>query len=323
VISGSSAQQSGIIDMWGPGAQISPLSSKINIVVVSTLIEGVTELEAHDSIRSAEFKIAHRLAEATRHIQPEDVEVFELSPLDDSLPRVVYILACLTEWHAPLSGVHYYGLPIRESLPTFLHPNELFDGAITTNVHQGGGNRETNWAWMTHPVVLDLMRRHGKELNFLGVILQRTRFEAQHGKQVTAACTSQMAKLLGADGAIITRINTSGSNFMDLMLTVQACERKGVKTVFLTPEWGGKEGTDLPLVFYVPEASTLISTGSFERDIKVPAPEKVIGASKGEVVQLFADPPIDPWEEITFPGWFCFTGGVDWLGHQDLTCMQY
>jgi len=104
---------------------------------------------------------------------------------------------------------------------------------------------------------------------------------------------SQMARLLRADGAILTRIVTSGANFIDVMLTVQACEKKGVKTVLLTPEWGGKDGADLPLVFYVPEATAMVSTGSFERDVKLGAPTKVIGA--GITITCGSTPKTNPF----------------------------
>jgi len=324
ILSGTAAQNAGIVDMWGPGAQLTPFGVTINIVLTFQLIDGVTELEAHAAIQLAEFRVAHRLAETTRYRTPESVEVFELSEVDPSLPRVVYILTCLTMWHEPHSSVAYYGLPIRESLPTFVHPNELLDGALTQDARRGGGLRPTTWGWTKLPVLLELYKEHGKQLNFLGVIVQRTRFETEFGKEVTAACTSQMARLLGADGAIFTRISTSGNNFMDVMLTVQACEKKGIKTVFLTPEWGGKDGTELPLVFYVPEATAMVSTGSFERDITLPAPAKVIGVGSIDLVQVFAgDKPFSPWNEFTSPTSFWFTGGVDWFGHLNLTCTQY
>jgi hypothetical protein len=132
-----------------------------------------------------------------------------------------------------------------------------------------------------------------------------------------------MAKLLGADGAVITRIVTSGNNFMDLMLTVQALEQKGIKTVFLTPEWGGKNGTELPLAFYVPEATAMVSTGSFERDIIIPKPDKVIGTGDIQLVNVFLeDKPFSPYSEITLPSSFLVTGGVDWFGQLNLTCEE-
>jgi len=40
---------------------------------------------------------------------------------------------------------------------------------------RGEGNRDTTWIWMNPEVVFELYREHGKTLNFLGVIVQRTR----------------------------------------------------------------------------------------------------------------------------------------------------
>ncbi len=324
ILSGTSAQSSGIVDMWGPVAEVTPFGSTINIVPVLTLVDGVTELEAHATIQSAELKVAQRLAETTRDITLEDVEAFELFQVDPSLPRVVYILSFMTWWHTPHSQVAYYGLSIRESMPFFIHPNELFDGAVTTDTRQGHGRKATTWHWMNQPVVHRLFREHGKRLNFLGVVLQRTRFEAELGKKVSAACVSQMAELLGADGAIITRTTGSGANFEDVMMTLQACERKGIKTVLLGPEWGSSDGTELPLVVYVPEATAIISTGSHESEIKVSAPTKVIGVGEGELVSPEqSDKPISPWEGLTWNSYYHVTGGPDWFGAMKIAAKEY
>jgi len=323
ILSGTAAQDSSIVDMWGPAAQVTPFSTTINIVLILNLADSVTELDTHAAIQLAECRVAQRLAETTVDTTPENVEVFELSKADPSLPRVVYIVSFLTNWHAPHSGIAYYGLPIRESLPTFIHPNEFLDGALTADTRKGSSSYTHTWGWLNQPVVLRLLREHGKRLNFLGVIVQRTRFEAEHGKQVTAAGTAQMAKLLGADGVIITRTVPSGANFVDVMLTVQACERKGMKTVLLTPEWGGKDGTELPFVFYVPEATAMVSTGSTDHEFKLPAPAKVIGVGEGELVQLnLGDQPFSPWAELTIddPG---ITGACDWWGYGKYTRVGY
>ncbi len=323
ILSGTAAQTSSLLDMWGPAAEVSPFGSTINIVLMFRLIDGVTELEAHAAIQWAEFRVAHRLAEATIDRNPEHVESFELVEVAPSLPRVVYIDSFLTNWHAPHSLVAYYGLPIRESLPTFVHPNEFLDGALTADARIGSAEYTYTWGWMNPPVVFRLLREHGKRLNFLGVILQRTRFEAEHGKRVTAECTAQMARLLKADGAVITRTVPSGANFVDVMLTVQACERKGVNTVLLTPEWGGKDGTELPLVFYVPEATAMVSAGSTDREFKLPAPAKVIGVGEGGLVQLYSgDRPFSPWGELTVDG-HGPTGACDWWGEGYHTRIGY
>lgn len=324
IVEGTAAGRTAIVDMWGPAAELTPFGSTINIVLMLELRSGVTELEAHAAIQSAELRVAQRLAETTRERSADDLEVFELFDTDPSLPRVVYILGCRTAWHEPHSGVAFYGLPIRESLPTLAHPNEFLDGAATSDARRGGkGTFPCTWVWMNHPVVLRLLREHGKRLNFLGVILQRTRFESDFGKQVTAACASQMARLLKADGAVITRIGPSGNNFIDVMLTVQACERKGVKTALLTPEWGGREGTELPLVFYAPEANAMVTTGSLDRTVSFPAPSKVIGVGDTQLVELTAgDPPISPWSSFVGEKGY-LQDGFDWWGGTKNTCRVY
>ena len=272
----------------------------------------------------AGFRIANRLAETTRGKHPENTEVFELSKVDPSLPRVIYILSSSTQWLAPHTGVAYYGLPIRESLPTLMHPTELFDGALTTDARRGSVIFPQTWPFMNQPIILQLFREHGKRLNFLGVILERLNFPTEHGKYIAATATAKMAQLLGAENAIITW-HCFGNPFVDTMLTVQACARRGIKTVLVTPEHGGIDGKELPLVFSVPEAVAMVSTGGTDRHIKLPAPKKVIGAARGQMVRLFPDnPPFDPWKEHeTEDGWHEILGGVDWFGGMNITCEEY
>jgi glycine reductase len=322
ILNGTARGKAGLVDMWGSGSLRTPYGSKINIVLILKLIDGVTELQAHTAFQLAEFKVARRLAEATREQTPESLEVFDTSQLDPGLPRIVYLQGCNISWHHPCD-LAYYGLTIRESLPTLVHPTEFIDGAVTTDGRRGSGTHTQTWEWMNAPVIFELLREHGKRLNFIGVILQRTRWEMELGKQVAAESASQIARLLGADGAVITRQFPSGNNFIDSMLTVQACELKGIKTVFLTPEWGGKDGTELPLIFYVPEATAMISTGSTDRGVNLQAPTRVIGVEDGQPVSLAPDdPPISPLNELTLQE-HQITGGIDWWGFQGLSCKQY
>ncbi len=324
VSAGTGAGNTGLVDMSGPGAVLTPFGSTVNIVLTTKLVGGLTELEAHNVIQLAQFRVAHRLAETSRDVSAENVEVLELFEVDPSLPRIVYILGCYSEWHIPHPSVAYYGYPIRESLPTFVHPNELMDGALTTDARKGDGSRPTTWQWMSHPVVLALLREHGKRLNFLGIILQRTRFETEFGKKMTAACTSQMARLLRANGAIITRMSPSGNNLMDIMLTVQSCERKGVNTVFLTPEVCDSDGTGLPLQFYVQEANAMVSASNLNAEVRLPAMAKVIGCGEGRfVIPRPGAKPISPWSEITLERRTNIADGIDWFGGMHFACVGY
>ena len=54
----------------------------------------------------------------------------------------------------------------------------------------------------------------------------------------------------------------SGNAFVEVMLTIRACERRGIKTVLVTYEYGGKDGVDSPLLYYVPEADAVVRRGA-------------------------------------------------------------
>ncbi len=323
VSSGSGGKNTAILDMWGPGAQMTPFGSIINVTLIFKLVDGVSEWEAHCAIQTAECRVAQRLAQTTINQKASKSEIFDTSQITPSLPKIVYIAGCLSEWHNPHSGTGIYGLPIRESMPFLLHPNEFLDGAMTVDARRGHGQRITTWFWMNHPIILGLLREHGKRLNFIGVIAQRTRFESEFGKHVTANVTSQMARLLGADGAVVTRMSESGANLIDVVLTIQACEKKGIKTVFVTPEYGGPDGTEPPLVFCTPEASAIVSTGATQRGFVLPAPSKVIGLDHGMVSLYPGDPPFSPWDELVREQKRDIYGGPDWTGIMDYTNKDY
>jgi glycine reductase len=204
-------------------------------------------------------------------------------------PRVALIQGCITQAEQPHSGIGYYGLPIRESLPTAIHPNELLDGAVTPNTTRGIGYYPTTWDWQNHPLVLTLYREQAAgRLGFAGVILERISYETHQAKEVVAHNAAQLARSLGADAALITWTG-SGNAFVEVMLTIRACERLGIKTVLVTYEYGGKDGVDSPLLFYAAEADAVVSTGSRDRWIELPEPARVVG-------------PYDAIRVLSYPG---------------------
>ena len=322
--SGDGVQRSAILDMWGPGAEASRFSFLVNLVLILRLAKGLSELEAHTVIQRAECEVAKRLAEATLGLKPKKkVEVYDLSKEKRELPRVVLIQGCMTESHNPHSGVSYYGMPIRDSLATVVHPNELLDGAVSVNTTRGIGYFPTTWDWQNHPLVLGLYREHRKRLNFAGVILERIRFETHHGKEVIAQNTAQMAATLRASAAFVSWLG-SGNCFVDVMLTVRACEKRGIKTVLVTYEYGGKDGIDFPLLFYIPEANAVVSTGSRDRWLELPAPERVVGPYEHIQILSYPGAPVaSARNSLSLDARDMVIGGVDNWGRQSWTCRAY
>src|SRR5688500_18018144 len=130
--------------------------------------------------------------------------------------------------------------------------------------------------WENHPLLLDMYRAHRCQVNFLGVILERIRYDTFHGKEVIAHNTAQLATQLGAEAALLSWLG-SGNAFVDVMLTLRACEQRGIKTNLVTYEYGGKDGVDSPLLFYTGEADAITSTGSRDRWIDLPEAERIVG----------------------------------------------
>jgi len=320
---GLGVQRSAILDMWGPGAEASRFSSLIILVLTLRLIKGLSEIEAHTAIQRAECEVAKKLAEATIGLKPERVESYELSQQRQDLPRVVLIQGCLTDSHQAHSGVSYYGMPIRDSLATFIHPNELLDGAVAVNATRGVGYFPTTWDWQNHPLVRSLCRKHRQQLNYVGVILERIGFDTYQGKEVIAQNTAQLAATLGADAALVTWIG-SGNAFIDLMLTIRACEQRGIKTVLITYEYGGKDGVDSPLLYYVPEANAVVSTGSRDRWIELPPAERVVGPYEEIQMLTYPGAPRVPARGcLSLDARDMVIGGVDNWGMQSWTCRAY
>jgi glycine reductase len=321
---GTTVQRSAILDMCGPGAEVSRFSKYFHLVLSLRLAPGLGELDAHSAIQLAEYKIAERLAQVTEGLSPGKVSIYDLGESNPDLPTVMLVQGCITDPQHVHSGVGYYGLSLRNSMATYVHPNELFDGAVTVDTTRSGrGYYPSTWDWQNHPLVLELYGAHGKSINFGGVILQRIRFETHHGKEVGAQNAARLAQAMGADGALITWIG-GGNAFVDVMLTVRACERSGIKTSLVTYENGGKEGKDSPVLFYVAEADAVVSTGSLDKTLDLPAMDRVIGPY--DEIKIFPFPgaaPVPAKGALSLEARDVLMGGVDLWGEGNFRCEEF
>jgi glycine reductase len=167
-------------------------------------------------------------------------------------------------------GTAIYGVT-RLSAPWVLSPAEMIDGAVSQRV---------SWHFTNNPIVRQLLDRHGKELNFLACIIQRTNWGGQREMQLSANRSAQVASLLGAQGAIVTT-NIRGRRFVDTVLGITAYEESGIKTVLITEEEDDEDGSAPPLLVYTPEMQAIVSTGAGAAGPFHPV-ERVIGARDGD-----------------------------------------
>ncbi len=261
------------LDMFGPGGEATPFGSLHNLCMTITPRDGVHVEDQNQAIHGATLKVSDAIAETTRDLEPASVEVSDLSGDYPGLPRVAYVMSLRSPEHYSNSQyAHWtaiYGIT-RLTPPWLLNPNELFDGAVSGRA---------SWEIVNNPVAWGLSQRHGKDINFVGCIIIRTRWSAQSEKFLTAQQVASLCRTLRADGAVVGW-DSGGNDFMEVIRTIEACEKAGVKTVFLTMEESPLSGGP-PLLEPLPEADAVVSTGfqgaAGGRVAELAAPERVIG----------------------------------------------
>jgi glycine reductase complex component B subunit alpha and beta len=273
------------LDMSGPYGAMYPYASLLNLCLVVEADAALGEETKNYAVHQAALTVCDHLGAAVRGLEPPEREVFELSPVDPALPGVVYIW-CV---HSPqaMSGsptafcTATYGLT-QLTPPWLLHPNEILDGALTGPYRTAFA---MSWTVANNPLFLDLYRRHGRDWRFLGVIVLRTEWTTQTEKQLMANQTAKLAQLIGAQGAVVTW-DAGGNEFIEVVRTIQACERLGIRTVFLTSEDDATDGAPTMLE-PLPEADAIVSTSFFKNATlgvpETPAVERVIGLARKAV----------------------------------------
>jgi sarcosine reductase len=279
------------IDMSGPGAGDPPGTtipySGLRLLVLTLEVDGAGGHEAHDEAkRGATFRLADRIARTVAAATPPSVETLDLSVRDPSLPGAVFVANLRSSEHhvGPRSGIGtaVYGIT-RLSAPWLLGPTEILDGAVT---------RKTTWYQSNNPVVLEMCRRHGRDLNFLGAIVQRTNWTSLPEKQLAARRVGELAAMLGARGAIVT-VDIRGNRFIEAMYGLQACEQRDVRAVLLTVEEPSEGGQAPPLIFSTPEVQAVASCGDASVPGPFPAVERVLGAF-ARTAAMAAERPGEP-----------------------------
>ncbi len=130
----------------------------------------------------------------------------------------------------------FYGNAVPDILPIVVQPTEILDGAIA---HCGGFRCVTTYEIQNHPVILELMRRHGKELNFAGVLVTVTSVEAKHRSLVSKMAANILKETLRADGLIVTK-GVGGASTLCVGAIASEAEKLGIKSVPIIQILNGK-----------------------------------------------------------------------------------
>ncbi len=274
----------GLIDMYGEGQKYTIYGELINICIVANTDE---EFERHEqqkknhAIRWASHLFAEYLAKTVLDKHADDVEEYKFEPVRgrseeiEKLPSVVLVMQPQSQMEEMGYNDLIYGWDLNHFVPTFVNPNEILDGAIISGSFMPASSKWSTYDMQNFPTIKELYKEHGKTINFLGVILSNLNVSLEQ-KERSAIFVANLAKALGADGAIVTE-EGYGNPDTDYIRCIVALEDVGVKVVGISNECTGRDGASQPLVVLDEKANALVSTGNVSELIKLPAAEKVIG----------------------------------------------
>ena len=271
--------QEGIIDMTGPGAEYTPFSKLNNLVIIAEPAEGIKQHEHEKAVRFIGFKAAKYLGELARNLQPEETKVYETKPLLEqiaeypNLPKVGYVYMLQTQ--GLLHDTYVYGVDAKQIVPTILSPTEIMDGAIVSGNCVSACDKNPTYVHLNNGVIEELYEKHGKEINFLGVIITNENVYLAD-KERSSNWTAKFTKYLGLDAAIVSQ-EGFGNPDTDLIMNCKKIETEGVKTVIVTDEYAGQNGASQSLADADPKADAVVTGGNANQLITLPKLDKVIG----------------------------------------------
>ncbi len=271
--------QEGIIDMTGEGAKYTPFSETNNLVLVCHCNDHVKAQDHEKSVRLAGIKVANFLGELSKGLEPDQVSVYETLPLLQNilkypdLPKVAYVQ--MLQSQGLLHDTYVYGVDAKNIIPTILYPTELMDGAIISGNCVSACDKNTTYHHQNNCVVHDLYKKHGVEINFVGVIITNENVYLAD-KERSSDWTAKLAEFLGVDGVIISQ-EGFGNPDTDLIMNCKKIEDKGIDTVIITDEYAGRDGASQPLADADEKANAVITGGNANEIIILKPMKKVIG----------------------------------------------
>ncbi|MFN2389959.1 MAG: glycine/sarcosine/betaine reductase component B subunit [Actinomycetota bacterium] len=305
--------QEGLVDMTGPGQQLSFLGATHNLVVGFAPAEDAPWEEVDRALRRGALRLAAHLAEAALDHEPDAVE--DLSGVGDAtgpeLPRVAAVTNLQTQ--GTFKDVFVYGESFGSDAPALIDPNELDDGAVVSGQYGHPALKNPTYTLQNHPIVAALRARHGTDLFFGGVVICPEPVD-QKGKEKTAQQVADLCRAEGFDAAILTK-EGGGNADADVSLKMDALEEAGIAAVGLFPEMSGPDGSAPPLVIAPNQASALVSTGNYDHRIELPAMERALG---GDELALLG---VDATSEITVPAAVVYCSCSP-IGLGRLTCRE-
>lgn len=275
----------GLVDMSGPAAAHSVFAQMINLVVYAER-RNEKDLELTIRLEHEQRKAAHLLADYVAGTlegqEPDSWECFELETgaaeaKKKGLPRVAYFMTICSQLAVGCNDM-VFGGDCSNMLSLLAHPNEILDGKLAS---QFGlmGQCSTAYSYQNQPVIKRLYQEHGKTINFVGVVLCPADVSNDVKLRVKFS-SGEIAAMLELDAAIVAEWGGGSNIDVDFFYHLAELEDRGIKTVGIMAEHGGKMMQD-------PKGNAIVSGGDTGAVYELPPMDLVIGDIQSVVRDYF------------------------------------
>lgn len=260
------------LDMGGECAKYSNFSRHFHVVLDAKPVPGVSDFSYAEALKNASLTINVFLAKLGLNQNADETKVYELGPVGPGpdgkpLPKVAYHVVHMAShdtWNFLL-----YGQSALNFLPTIVQPTEILDGAMIWRYW------EPNYFLQEEVYIKELMERHGKDLEFVGVVFSNNVMKID-GKDAMGMMAATLCKeTLRADCVIVNK-SGMGHCQLDQALAYNWAESMGMKCVMNLSAVSNDKPGDM-LVISDPKIDAVINSGR-NYDLNHPKVDRLIGA---------------------------------------------
>jgi glycine reductase complex component B subunit alpha and beta len=299
--------QEAVIDLSGPAAALSPLGATHNLVVEFTPNPDAGWDQVDVALRRGALRLAAWLAEAALDAEPDEIEeLASPSPIRSDRPRIGAVTNLQTQ--GSFKDVFLYGRSFGPSFPTLLDPGELDDGSVVSGQFGHPALKNPTFMHQNHPVVNELRRRHGQDLDFAGLVICPEPVN-QSDKEMISAFAAKVCAAAGFDAALVTK-EGGGNADADMALKMDALADLGIEGIGLYAEMAGTDGTGPSIVVAPERATAMVSTGNYDHRVALPAVDQAFGGSELALLKV----PATSAFEIPTAVIYCALSPLGW-GH--------
>ncbi|MDD3611495.1 MAG: glycine/sarcosine/betaine reductase component B subunit [Eubacteriales bacterium] len=270
----------GSFDMFGPCADINPYAQMPQLVLEPTG-EDIDFREYREALRRIGFKTSTLLANATMTSEPDHIEVFNNEVINPDLPNFTYSFQFYSKqydtenYREPM----LYGNAVADSFPLVVQPTEVLDGALSPC---GGFRCITTYDLQNHPIIIELMRRHGKDLNFTGMILTVTSVEASHRDLVSKVAANILKEEFKADALVVTK-GVGGASTLDVGAIASEAEKLGIVSVPIIQILNSKSNVSTECLISEQNVKSIVSSGTYYHNFHLPPADKLLGSPQDAI----------------------------------------